>query len=235
MDPNEGTQNVDPLVSLGLIDPKLIDAEPGSNPGATPAGDPADTGTAPAAQPKADPKVAELETKVAELEGRLTAASQQQGATLESDLARLDALSNQALAEAAQSAAVKEGKVDMAVVTALVKAEHGRLAAEIRQFHDRQALAPVAVQAAAAKMAKQMSTATVKITAEDLAGEATYEGMKARATTLLEVRRDSNYQARQTRGADRVEGGASPGTVDQKAIDALDPHQKIKLGLLRAR
>jgi hypothetical protein len=236
---------VDPLVELGLIDPKLIDSEPGSNTETT-------TTEATTTDTTEADEVTQLRAKVTELEARVNAptpaVSNLGGRSFDDDVRTLDNMAQQALNEALANPNVarndeelKQGKIAPATVKALVTAEHGRLVAEQRSYWDRVVLAPAAAMAAAQKVAKDMSTPKVKIDPKDLLDPSNYpdgkpsvDGMRTLAHQQLNGKRDANFQTRVKAGADRVEGGA-PGTVSRETIDKLDAFSKIKLGLIRTR
>jgi hypothetical protein len=118
------------------------------------------------------------------------------------------------------------------IAKTMVDMAAGQARAEAQLEAERAILLPAAKRESASRIATQFSTKTVTISPDELVGEGTVDAMRVKAQTIANERRTSAYTQRQQKGTDKVEG-ASIGAVDSKAIQALDPFSKIKLGLIR--
>jgi hypothetical protein len=226
--PTEG----DPLVNLGLIDPRTGQAlatedwqpegAPGAAPRATAEQSPPSldwdspenpykqkleefAGQAPAVQGRAylDQKTAEITSQMAAAYAYLTQLRDAQGQPVYAP-------------EIAQALVVQAGRA--ALAEARVEAEHI-------------ALLPQVKREAAERIAREWSTRGATVSPDELLGETTVAGMQARAKSLAELRRDSRTQQRAARGVDKAESGPPAGSKFD--YSNLSPHQVIKLGLAR--
>jgi hypothetical protein len=229
-------------VRLGLVDPARVNAAPGEYGGPAGADDDADletvddADTTPEGQRQVDPEVAKLQSKVAELEGKLsTSQDPNPQQTYQTVVSQIDAASQAAYVQFQQhfTTGGMEAEPAAQLARALVESKRAELLTQARADMERQVMMPAVRREVAVRMAKEYDASGKVLKADDLANETTVEGMKARAKALVETRRDSSFSKRKIAGIDRAEGGSSGGAIDQQTMDSLSPLGKIKIGLSR--
>jgi len=104
--------------------------------------------------------------------------------------------------------------------------------ANARNAADRIAMLPYAKQMTAEQIVGEFSTSNVKIDPKELIDEPTVDAMKAKARTIVSERRDRVVNGRAASGADRVERAGGSASVD---YSQLSPHAMISLGIRRGQ
>lgn len=159
---------------------------------------------------------------------QITQSTPSVGQTLE---ARKQVLQQQAAQ--AYELAVKQG-VDpkLAEVTIATKLEAEWAKVEASAL--REATLPFVRKGAAEDTAAKYSDkrAGIIVNADELAGETTIEGMRARAASLAEERRKAMTERRRAEGIDRAEG-APVASGRPRTPDKMSPPMTIKIGLDR--
>lgn len=224
------TESQDPLVRLGLIDVSRIDVHdhPEGEEGRPQVAEPAPQ------QPEQSNPDWESEDNPYK---QAVALVQQgpRGPSLNEQVSAVRAKGAELLpAVTAQFVATgMEEKAAHAFAQDYVNGQMAAVISELNRQNDRQVIFQTgAVQEAAAKkIAREVSTKEVKVTPEELVKEPTVEAMQARARVLIETRRTANFAARKASGADRVEGGAAPGAVSAEVMEKMSPSQKIAYGI----
>lgn len=219
-----GPINADPLVSLGLVDPKTgaaLETSDWKPSGATAVAErpaveapkaestPQEPAPAPVAQPVVDPRVqlqtfdAQLQAQAAQMYATLTTAGDENGMIWEP--------------KAAEN---------------YIRAQMDLARSQAHQTVRDQAIAPEVKHAAAVKLIKEHA-AGVDIKPDEIVNQPTLEAMRARVQTLAEVRRDANFQQRKVEGRDRVEG--APHAAVAPNYDDLEIGRMIALGIARGQ
>jgi hypothetical protein len=199
----------DPLVNLGLVDPKSGAALPSDD------WQPA----APVSQPA--PQVAQPQ-QVTQQPAPSQASAQQyqlQVATLQNQAAQAY---HEAVSRGADPNAAEQ------IIGARLEAEIAKTRANDREA----ATLPIAKQMVAQKIASTHGMNHVR--PEELLVYDTPHAMEAAASQLATARRAGNYQARVAAGTDRSESGA-PGRGLAPAIANLSAEKKIELGIRRGQ
>lgn len=208
----------DPLVQLGLVDPRSGLALPAED------WQPAEP--AQPAQPQApDGGVAPTPAGQTAQTGQLP-VDRSAGSTLEM---RLQTLQSQAAAAYAQAVG---GGADPRQAEAVIGAELRAQQALAREQAVRQASMPSVKSAVASHISQTLGNGVVK--PEDLMHYDSPQAMEHAARQLASARRQSNYDARRTSGVDRAEG-TSPAAGLAPAIAGLSPEKKIELGIRRGQ
>jgi hypothetical protein len=198
----------DPLVSLGLVDPRSGQALPTDD-------------WAPA-QPQAQPQVAPAPQPAP------------QPAPLAHDVGQqlnLQAATLQAQAATAYAQAVAQG-VEPAVAQAVIGSKLEAEIAKASAGATRQAALPNVKAQVAAHIAGKLGGGAV--TPQDLMVYDSPAAMEAAASQLAQARRATSYQQRRAAGVDRAEGASSPAGINP-AIAGLSPAKKIELGIRRGQ
>jgi hypothetical protein len=222
-DPEVSVSAGDPLVALGLIDPKTGQALPTAD--WQPEG--ADAAPAPA-KPAAstvdwdspeNPYKQRLEQAVSPVaQGRAYLAQKQAEIS--------------AQATAGYNALVAKG-VEASVAEVITRAVAQAALAEARNEAEHIALGPNVREHVARDIAARFSTEGARIEPQELLSEESPEAMTAIARRLQAERRNQRARARSASGTDRVEGGVPLGSrID---YSKLTPQQQIKIGLARGQ
>lgn len=238
----------DPLIGLGLVDPKS--GSPVQTSDWSPAdtqpdakfsdGEPQQDGVSepsPSAPATATPQpvgtagvgATSNESSDAPILGQIREAQQaaQQDMLVKMSNARLEAA--QVLPVLIQQGMPKD-QAEALVQTGLMAFE-----ANLRTEAQQTALMPVAKLQVAMDIAAKNSNANVKIDPQELLTETSPNAMIAKAQTLATQRRDNAFNQRRTSGVDAVESGAPAGTDLSQAYEKLGPLQKIRLGIMRGQ
>jgi hypothetical protein len=239
MEPMEG----DPLVSLGLVDPRgnAVPTVDWSGPDSNHPGSADGTNDRPA-NPASEPQPLQQNpaagTQPAGTAGQATInwddpsnpyrpdPSAQATQLYQSRVAALDA------ERPAAVALLMAQNYPQNVAEAMVASLHAAAVANVKTEADRIAMLPYAKQASAEDIAKKLSTSAVTIDPKELLTEPTPEAMQAKARTIVNERRDRVVNQRAANGADRVERVGTTATVD---YSQLSPHSMISLGLRRGQ
>jgi hypothetical protein len=223
--------SLDPLVQLGLVDPKTGSALPTDDwqppqANTNSQGAPAQTTQAPnpvagsGSQSAAAPAGATVQSPAPAPAG--PSADQQYQY-------RLSVL--QAQAEAAYQQMVSGG-TDAAVARQVIDAKLEAEAAKALLAARSDAMLPTAKSQVAQLIATRQGAGQVR--PEELLVYDTPQAMEAAASQLANARRASNYQDRTAQGRDRAEG-QQPGRGISAAISELSPEKKIELGIRRGQ
>lgn len=137
----------------------------------------------------------------------------------------------QAQAEAAYQQAVSGG-ADAAATRQVINARLEAEAVKARAAILQEAMLPTAKTQAAQLIANRLGMGQVR--PEELLTYDTPQAMEAAASQLATARRATNYQNRQAAGRDRAEG-TQPGRGISAAIEGLSPEKKIELGIRRGQ
>lgn len=215
----------DPLVALGLVDPKTGAAlatedwspegaaAPSLAPSATTS---ASASTAPDWESPDNPYKAQAQPDPAR-------AAQQHLQTKQAQL--------QSEAQAARAMLLANG-MHPEYANALVGALQTAAMAQAQAEAERIALYPTVRKEVAGRIAEDYALPGVEIKADQLARFGSVAEMEAEARRLQREAANTRFQGRVTKQVDRVEGGPSAG---QGRLDynALEPQQVIKLGIAR--
>ena len=204
------------LAQLGLLDPDT--GQPVADSGATPGGAPGSS-----AQSAWETDDNPYFKRVKEIE-------QQQPTIGDSLSQRQNTLRMQA--SEAVSAAVANGiplQFAQNIIGPKLEAELAKAELEA----NRQATLPMARRQAAEGIAKEISTREVVINPDELLNETSLEGMRSRAATLRDERRNFKYASRRITGVNRAEGPPASNASHAAGLDQLSSFGKIKAGLLR--